>query len=82
MPIGILREIEFDKSEIKLRRGDRLLMMSDGVPQSAYKEIAGILSNFNKNDPSKLAERVVEVALKYSDSRRPDDITAVVIIVG
>ncbi|MBQ3498832.1 MAG: SpoIIE family protein phosphatase [Clostridia bacterium] len=82
MPIGILREIEFDKSEIKLRRGDRLLMMSDGVPQSAYKEIAGILSNFNKNDPSELAERVVEVALKYSDSRRPDDITAVVIIVG
>ena len=82
MPLGILREIDFDKAEIKLRRGDRLLMMSDGVPQSAYKEIARILSSFNKNDPSELAERVVEIALKYSDLRRPDDITAVGIIVG
>ncbi len=82
MPLGILREIEFDKAEMKLRRGDRLLMMSDGVPQSAYREIAEKLSSFNKNDPSVLAERVVEIALKYSDLRRPDDITAVVIIVG
>ncbi len=82
MPLGILREIEFDKSELKLRRGDKLLMMSDGVPQSAYKEIGGILSCFNKNDPSELAEKVVEIALKYSDSHRPDDITAVAIIVG
>lgn len=82
MPLGILRGIEFDKAEVKLRRGDRLLMMSDGVPQSAYKDIARILSSSNKNDPSELAERVVETALEYSDSRRPDDVTAVVIIVG
>lgn len=82
MPLGILREIEFDKAELKLRRGDRLLMMSDGVPQAAYGEIAEKLSSFNKNDPSVLAERVVEIALKYSDLRRPDDITAVVVIVG
>jgi len=82
MPLGILREIEFDKAELKLRRGDRLLMMSDGVPQAAYGEIAEKLSSFNKNDPSVLAERVVEIALKYSDLHRPDDITAVVIIVG
>lgn len=82
MPLGILREIEFDKAELKLRRGDRLLMMSDGVPQKAYGEIAEKLSSFNKNDPSVLAEKVVEIALKYSDLRRPDDITAVVVIVG
>ena len=82
MPLGILREIEFDRAELKLRRGDRLLMMSDGVPQAAYGEIAEKLSSFNKNDPSVLAERVVEIALKYSDLHRPDDITAVVIIVG
>ena len=82
MPLGILREIEFDRAELKLRRGDRLLMMSDGVPQAAYGEIAEKLSSFNKNDPSVLAEWVVEIALKYSDLHRPDDITAVVIIVG
>ncbi len=82
MPLGILRDIEFDKADLKLKRGDRLLMMSDGVPQSAYREIAENLSSFNKNDPSELAERVVEIALKYSDLHHPDDITAVVIIVG
>jgi serine/threonine protein phosphatase PrpC len=57
-------------------------MMSDGVPQTAYAEIAKNLSSFNKNDPSALAERVVEIAEKNSVLKHPDDITAVVIIVG
>lgn len=82
LPLGILREVEFSKDTLMLRRGDKLLMMSDGVPQAAYNEIARSLSNFNKNDPSELAERVVEVAEKYSVLKRPDDITAVAVIVG
>ncbi len=82
LPLGILREVSFSKDSLTLRRGDRLLMMSDGVPQSAYTEIAKNLSSFNKNDPSVLAERVVQIAEKYSVSKHPDDITAIAVIVG
>lgn len=82
LPLGILRDVEFSKDSLTLRRGDRLLMMSDGVPQTAYSEIAKSLSSYNKNDPSALAERVVGIAEKYSVLKRPDDITAVAVIVG
>ena len=82
LPLGILREVEFSKDTMTLRRGDKLLMMSDGVPQAAYGEIAKKLSSYNKNDPSALAEKVVEIAEKYSVLKRPDDITAVAVIVG
>lgn len=82
MPLGILREIESDCHSLTLKRGDKLLMMSDGVSVSAHEEIAEKLSRFNKNDPSELAEEVVVIAEKYSKSKHPDDITAVAVIVG
>ena len=82
MPLGILREIEPDCCETALRRGDKVLMISDGVLPQAYREIAENLSRHNKNDPCGLAEEVVETAKKYSQSNHPDDITAAVIIVG
>lgn len=82
MPLGILREIESDCHSLTLKRGDKLLMMSDGVSVSAHEEIAEKLSRFNKNDPSELAEEVVAIAEKYSKSKHPDDITAVAVIVG
>lgn len=82
MPLGILREIEPDCHSLTLKRGDKLMMMSDGVALSAHAEIAEKLSRFNKNDPSELAEEVVEIAEKYSKSKHPDDITAVAVIVG
>lgn len=82
MPLGILREIESDCHSLALKRGDKLLMMSDGVSVSAHEEIAEKLSRFNKNDPSDLAEEVVVIAEKYSKSKHPDDITAVAVIVG
>ncbi len=82
MPLGILREVAFDKASLTLKRGDKLLMMSDGIAASAHPHIAKKLSRFNKNNPSELAEEVVSIAEKYSQSKRPDDITAVAVIVG
>lgn len=82
MPLGILREITTDSCESVLKRGDKVLMMSDGVSPQAYREIAEKLSRHNKNDPCGLAEEVVEIAEKYVQAEHPDDITAVVIIVG
>lgn len=82
MPLGILRDVESDQSSLTLKRGDKLVMMSDGVAVTAHPQIAEMLSRFNKNDPSELAEEVVKIAEKYSKSKHPDDITAVAVIVG
>ncbi|MBQ8027191.1 MAG: SpoIIE family protein phosphatase, partial [Clostridia bacterium] len=82
MPLGILRDVEFDRCEMSLKNGDKVLMMSDGIPTQAHDEIAENLRRFNKNDPSDLAEKVVQIAEKYSKSKHPDDMTAVAVIVG
>ena len=82
MPLGILREIEFDCSKLVLKKDDKVLMMSDGIPAEAYGEIAETLRRINKNDPSELADKVVSIAEKYSDLKHSDDMTAAVIIVG
>lgn len=82
MPLGILREIEFDKEETTLSRGDILLMMSDGVSTSAYPIIVKELRSFNKKDPSALAERVVEIAKTSNGQGHADDITVIAVAVG
>ena len=82
MPLGILREIEFDKETVNLSKGDILLMMSDGVSSACYGTIADEMRKSNRKDPSALAERVVEIAKNSSSNRHTDDITAVAVIVS
>ncbi len=82
MPLGILREIEFDKEKTVLSKGDVLLMMSDGVPTACYSLIADELRCFNKKDPTALAERVVEIAKNSSSKGHTDDITVIAVAVG
>ncbi|MBR4049916.1 MAG: SpoIIE family protein phosphatase [Clostridia bacterium] len=82
MPLGILREIEFDKETVSLSKGDILLMMSDGVSSACYGLIADELRKSNRKDPSALAERVVEIAKNSGSGRHLDDITAVAVIVS
>ena len=82
MPLGILREIEFNKEKTTLDKGDVLLMMSDGVGTAAYSLVAEELRSFNKKDPTALAERVVEIAKSGNKGKHTDDITAIAVIVG
>ena len=82
MPLGILREIEFDRETVALSKGDILLMMSDGVSSACYGPIAEEMRKSNRKDPSALAERVVEIAKNSGSGRHPDDITAVAVIVS
>lgn len=81
MPLGILREVEFDKTQTTLDRGDVLLMMSDGVSPACFGTIGEELRCSNKKDPTALAERVVEIAKKANREKHIDDITVVAIIV-
>lgn len=75
LPLGILRETEFQKSNIVLSAGDAVFLMSDGasvIPQVYFKE----LFRDNKNTGViTLANAAVEKALEFSDSGKHDDIT-------
>lgn len=75
LPLGILDETSFEKSEISLGNGDTVLILSDGaavIPHIYFKEMI----RENKNAGVKaLAEKAVQKALELSVSGKHDDIT-------
>lgn len=75
MPLGILTDTLFEKSEIELSAGDTIMIISDGaavIPPTMYKEILTV----NKTaEPKRLAEAAVEKALALSPIGKHDDIT-------
>lgn len=77
LPLGILRETAFKKSEISLSPGDIVFIMSDGasvIPNLTFKEI---INNNRYSDVKTLAEMIVNTALEFSPSGKHDDITVI-----
>lgn len=86
LPIGILSQVEYEKHSIKLRVGDLIIMITDGILDSQQdmiiKEawINNILKNNLLNDPQTLAEYILEKA--KMDNEIKDDMTVLVIKVN
>lgn len=75
LPLGILRETEFEKSEITLTSGDYIFIMSDGasvIPHVCFKDI---IRDNHRAGVARLADTVVNTALELSPSGKHDDIT-------
>lgn len=75
LPIGILKESAFEKSEITLCDGDTVFIMSDGagvIPNLTFKDI---LNKNSKQDIKTLSRLIVDKALELSPSGKHDDIT-------
>lgn len=81
LPLGILRDVEFERVTGKLGDGDILLMMSDGaasIPQDALrKEIAACADK----SPQEIAAAVAALAKNSSANGRTDDITVMAAVI-
>lgn len=75
LPLGILRETDFETSSTALCNGDMVFLMSDGasvIPHATFKEIlrenknAGVIT---------LSDIILKKALEFSESGKHDDIT-------
>lgn len=81
LPVGILREIGFDRASVKLKKGDILIMMSDGVTGDNYDWICEEIAAWGDGTAQQLAERISALAHRRQASR-PDDITVMAVILG
>ena len=83
MPVGILKDVEFNVYEEYLEDGDIVIMMSDGVLE-ANKDISyvEIWMKYNKNieslNPTTIANEILNVAKLNSDDNPKDDMTILV----
>lgn len=82
-PFGLVDKIEIDKVNVKLKNGDIIIMVSDGVidinknSMGDYSWIEEYLKEGVK-DPKKLAQDILEKAKQLSDGKPKDDMTVVV----
>lgn len=81
LPAGILREIGFDKASIKLKKGDIILMMSDGVCSEGTDWICSELDSFTDGSAQSLAENIAYGAKRRRSDNHADDITVIAVIV-
>lgn len=81
VPVGILPEIAFARSEKDLDAGDMLVMVSDGVTASGTEWLCDLIANYEDDDPQALSERIVERAIKDRADGHEDDVSAVVLLI-
>ena len=81
LPIGILKEVSFDRAGIRLRQKDILLLVSDGVTFDGTEWIREELDSWGDGGAQDLAEHICDCARRRYTNTRPDDITVMAAII-
>jgi len=87
-PLGILKGFEYTEEEIKLEKGDILILMTDGITEARdssgklYSEsgrLERIISGLKPDlSADAMVDAFIEDAMEYSGGVREDDMTVVV----
>lgn len=80
LPVGILRDIGFDRASVKLKAGDIVLMMSDGAVSEGTDWIRDELSAWQDGSAQDLAEHICNAARRRRSDEHEDDITVIAAI--
>lgn len=78
LPVGILRDVGFDRSTLTLKKDDIIVIISDGAAGENTDWITKELETTEEDNPQRLADSLAESALRRSDKKHPDDITVMV----
>lgn len=81
LPVGMLNISEVSVEEIRLEKGDIVVMMSDGIKgHNIYdnSRICDVLYH-TAPDPDIIAEKILADALKEADNMPPDDMSVMVL---
>ena len=81
LPVGILRNIGFDRAAIRLKAGDILLLMSDGAVSEGLDWIRAELESFKDGNARDLADRIALGAKSRRQDAHTDDITVIALII-
>jgi stage II sporulation protein E len=84
LPIGIIKEVEFEIVSEQLKAGDLLIMMSDGVFEGPVHVenhdmwMKRKIKELKTNDPQEVADLIMEEVIRSRAGRIDDDMTVVV----
>ncbi|MBS4537580.1 stage II sporulation protein E [Clostridium sp. D2Q-11] len=84
LPVGILKEVDFNIYESNIEDGDFIIMMSDGIldsnASSDDKEswMSNIINNINNGNPQIIADEILDESINISEENNKDDMTVLV----
>ncbi len=81
LPIGILRDVNFDRAAVRMSQGDILLLISDGAVSEGTDWIRAELESWRDGTAEDLAEYIGECARRRRSDNHEDDITVMAAIV-
>ncbi len=79
LPLGIIRDVSPVREERELKKGDIVLLLSDGVTNSDCGWINDELLAWSKSDMQSLASHIASLAALRSESATRDDITVIAV---
>ena len=80
LPVGILRDVAFDRAGIKLKSGDILLLISDGAATEGIDWIRAELESWRDGSAADLSRHICECARRRRSDNHQDDITVMAAI--
>lgn len=85
LPVGILKNLDVDKTNFIVRNGDIILMVTDGIADvienqgggGGEKFLESLFKSFKSNNPQDIAEYVLSNVKKVTDCQVKDDMTVI-----
>lgn len=79
LPLGILRELTFARTALRLSDGDVLLMMSDGVSDGGVEWVEELLRDYDRDTGGVqgLAQLIADTSHDRFDNEKGDDVTVI-----
>ncbi len=84
LPVGILKDIDFQIFEEEVQDGDLIIMMSDGVLDANCEEenkenwMANVISSIDSVNPQTMADKIINKANQIIGDNKKDDMTVLV----
>ncbi|AKL93639.1 stage II sporulation protein E [Clostridium aceticum] len=82
LPIGILKDIQYNENVQNIEDGDLIIMVSDGILEVNKEEgeqwLEEFLASVETRNPQDLADRILEKALHLNNNKVKDDMTVLV----
>lgn len=84
LPVGILKDIDFQIFEEEVQDGDLIIMMSDGVLDANCEEedkenwMANLISSIDSVNPQTMADKIISSANQMISNNKKDDMTVLV----
>ena len=84
LPVGILSEINLDRHNVKIKNGDFIIMVSDGIVDAGKNNDFGenwliyFLKKLNTTNPKEIANQILDRALELQLGEVDDDMTVLV----